>query len=625
MFSTFGVWVGFNYPLSLKREGISRFLFYLIKHLLINYPLNCEIWCYDINVKEIRDLFKELLADATYADRLNIFTEGSFLGTRRNRLTVFQEGMDLAKGIILGGTHINWKSPYKYYRFFFGATLQGKERDLLKGQGSELRYLPVDVVLSVLLILAGFISRGLSKMILNKMILPLLRTKTVRILDAAQLPFETGHMVEGRRVAEEGRDKSGAIIYGPYLKLSPGYHEVRIWYSWSEERTKTKGQPLWDIAFNLGRDVIANGKLPKGTGQVLRRGFWVEMRHCNAPMEFRIWYGGCGRLEIEKLEIKGKGESKDILAVLANGHSQSDCMLIPIVTLYNAKDIQMKRIISIHDLAVLEYYDYFYQEQAVDIYSRKELVANLQQFSEQGCFFCSNSDYVRRHHTLQYIPNTNTENTGFVYLPLNVPEIIHDKILAREEIYKKYGISERYLFYPTQLRPYKNVITLLKALKILVAQGIPIHLVLTGKLKHLPSVHRYAHENHLQSHIVQTGDVPEADLFALHKYAAATVVPTLFEGGFPWQGMEAMFMDTPAIMSRIPVVVERIRSIGLDPERCGLKLFDPEDAQELALIIIEGLRDRQRIVEEQSLLKMRLLSYNWDDVSRQYYDLLSKV
>ena len=63
---------------------------------------------------------------------------------------------------------------------------------------------------------------------------------------------------------------------------------------------------------------------------------------------------------------------------------------------------------------------------------------------------------------------------------------------------------------------------------------------------HAQIVHRWASSER----VVIAKDVTEEQLYALHAHAAATVVPTLFEGGFPWQGLEAMLMNTPAITAK---------------------------------------------------------------------------
>ncbi|HEY4715601.1 MAG TPA: glycosyltransferase [bacterium] len=314
----------------------------------------------------------------------------------------------------------------------------------------------------------------------------------------------------------------------------------------------------------------------------------------------------------------------DILANLANKYSRADCFLIPIVTLYNALEIKKRKIQSIHDLVQFEFQELFAQDKKIDNYWLKEYKEKLKQFAAQGSFFCSNSDCVRKMHTLKYIDNIKEGNTGFVYIPVNRPDNIENRVQNQKEVLQKYNVKGEYIFYPTQIRPYKNLITLLKALRILLNKNIDLFLVLTGNLHDSLISKNYIEENGLKKKIVLTGDVPEVDLYSLHKYALATVVPTLFEGGFPWQGLEAMLMDAPAIMSRIPVVLERLKFAGIDPGNCGLKMFSPEDEHELAEKILEVLKDRDRAVIDQLPVKEKLFAYTWDDVSHQYYKIFTE-
>jgi hypothetical protein len=54
----------------------------------------------------------------------------------------------------------------------------------------------------------------------------------------------------------------------------------------------------------------------------------------------------------------------------------------------------------------------------------------------------------------------------------------------------------------------------------------------------VPAVARFIVDKGLGARVILAKDVSEETLYALHAYAAATTVPTLFEGGFPWQALE---------------------------------------------------------------------------------------
>ncbi len=623
-----GIWLGFNNPTPLKREGIGRFSVYLTKHLLKNYPLRFEVWCYSLNLNEVRELFGELLKDARYNKRIEIKTERDFR-EKSKRKDIFIQAIKPINRILIYGHAVSWREPYRVYRTNYNLSL--KKRREKAGESVNVwtyfLYLPMDLIASTVLILGGIISRLIRNILLRDMIFTEIETEKYAEIKGADLASDTGKVTGDSRVCVEG-DKKACIVYGPYIKLPLGFYKIRVEYSSEGNDSEVIG--YWDIAFDHGKKVVRSGEIRSTGDGIIEERMWVDKEHELLPMEVRLRYNGTGRLEVKKLEIfhnRTKDEKEqDTLAKLANRYSQADCFLVPIVTLYNSLEIDKQKLITIHDLVHFEFYDYFLKENKGNDLWMAECQEKIDKFAAQGCFFCSNSDYVRKNHVLKYINNAEKKNAQFVYLPVNYPDSIKERVLMRNEILKKYNVKNNYIFYPSQIRPYKNLITLLKSFKILLNKNINIDLVLTGNPNDSPLLKRYINDNEdLKKYIILTGDVPEIDLYSLHKYALATVVPTLFEGGFPWQGLEAMLMDTPAIMSKIPVTIERLKFNGFDPENCGLKLFDPENAEELASRVLDVMKDREKAVLEQSGVKEKLFSYTWDDVSRQYYKLFTEL
>ncbi len=154
---------------------------------------------------------------------------------------------------------------------------------------------------------------------------------------------------------------------------------------------------------------------------------------------------------------------------------------------------------------------------------------------------------------------------------------------------------------------------MLKAIKIVLDRGHELSLVLTGNLADDAECLAFARGSGLEKRIILTGEISEVEMYGLYRYAALAAVPTLSEGGFPWQALEAMAMEIPVIVSRIPVVEERLRYHGLQPETCGLPLFEPHDENVLAQTIIWVLTHRAQAVSEQktvrdTLLRLRLAS-----------------
>lgn len=306
---------------------------------------------------------------------------------------------------------------------------------------------------------------------------------------------------------------------------------------------------------------------------------------------------------------------------LANRVSRADCFLLGICYLDNALALTRPILVPMHDLVVLENYRAFVGEnESFRPYARKIREA-VEQFNRRGAFFFCNSEHVRQKQLLRYIRHVDESRTRVVYLPVNVPVSIHERIPPEADVRSRFGIDRPYFFYPTQIRHHKNVLTLLKALKMLVDEGLSPKLVLTGSPEHVPEVESYLRDNHLAESIVLARDVPEEVLYGLHAYAAATTVPTLFEGGFPWQALEAMVMGTPAILSKIEAVTERLAAFGIRSD--GLHLFEPLDVDGLAHLMRTALSDREGMVHCQATAADALVRYQWKDVAHAYYETIS--
>jgi glycosyltransferase involved in cell wall biosynthesis len=627
---TLGIWMGFEHKLPIKREGIARFLFYLIKHLLKNYPLQCEIWCYHYNYAEISELFSELLEDSFYNQRLHIITNRDFEEQKVTRWKAFQSGITAVRNIARYGRGISWKQPYRQYKPSY--PLNFKKRKESEGKlfntKDYILYLPIDVSLSVLLIAGGIGARIWGKSILRMK--PIIITRKYLEYKAGDLPSRTGTYDRMERIAAGERDKEEYIIYGPYAKLPEGYYEFELYYS--VEGCERNSLPVWDIVFHAGGRVStgATGRLVAGKDKILRESFYVSKEYADAPIEFRVWYKGKGNLRVRKVIINSEAKAEktvegDVLAHLANTYSHADCFLIPIVTLENGLDLDFLKLVILHDLVTLEFYEYFINENI----KWKDWIQFgkkcAEEYGKQGAFFCGISRYVIKNQLLKFIKTVEEEKTDFAYHAPMIPADIEKCIIQKEIIFRKYGIKCPYIFYPTQIRPYKNLIVLLKALNLLKNRGVNIQLVLTGNFEHDKTSQRYLEDNYLSENIIFCGNLTEPELYGLYLYADVTVTTSLFEGGFPLQALESLLMDTPVILAKISVTVERLEYEGFNTDTCGLKLFNPEDANELANKIMEILQNRVRAVREQSAVKNKFAEYTWDNVSRKYYDLFTKI
>lgn len=313
-------------------------------------------------------------------------------------------------------------------------------------------------------------------------------------------------------------------------------------------------------------------------------------------------------------------EVKDNLSELARVYSKAECFIPAIVYLDNVLGTDKPIFVPAHDMAVHNFYEEFTFKDPLYKFRLKDIGYRINRLARSGAFMFCNCNTVRQEQILKYVKFLDERSTEVVYLPSVIPAETTQKLKKQKTIMSKFGIKGRYLFYATQIRPYKNVTTLIRAFSSLTKKYKDLSLVLTGNPKDVLEVDQCIKELGVGGRILLVSHVSESELYSLYKYAAAVPVPTRFEGGFPWQACEALYMDTPVVISNIPIVCERIKSMGFSLDNCGLELFDPLNAKELEDKLELILEDRDSAVNKQRTVKEELLSYNWDDAAKLYYD-----
>lgn len=147
-----------------------------------------------------------------------------------------------------------------------------------------------------------------------------------------------------------------------------------------------------------------------------------------------------------------------------------------------------------------------------------------------------------------------------------------------------------YVFYASQVRPHKNMVTLVKAYEHLLRRRyMNVKLILTGNIAASADLTNYIRRNRLEYDVLSVPDVTAQELAALYCCADLVINPTLYEGGFPFTFGEGMSVGTPSVMSDIP----QTRSI---TDKYGLSdtmLFNPYDWESMAKCIEFGLKNRE--------------------------------
>lgn len=186
-----------------------------------------------------------------------------------------------------------------------------------------------------------------------------------------------------------------------------------------------------------------------------------------------------------------------------------------------------------------------------------------------------------------------------------------------------FGNSEvKFLFYASQMRPNKNVLTLLRAYEHLLRKRLLGHkLILTGKPGVLPEVKKFVTEHNLQNEVLFLHGLKIQELAACYHLADLAVNPSLSEGGCPFTFTEALSVGTPVVMARIPVTEEVLA----DPSLQAATFFDPYDWRNMAERIEWALTHRDELLAIQQPTYQRLAQRTWQNVVQEHIVILDRI
>ncbi|MCY1341013.1 glycosyltransferase [compost metagenome] len=180
----------------------------------------------------------------------------------------------------------------------------------------------------------------------------------------------------------------------------------------------------------------------------------------------------------------------------------------------------------------------------------------------------------------------------------------------------------KFFFYASQIRPNKNVITLLRAYEHLLHNKLIGHkLILTGNASAHPEVNAFIQEHRLEKEVLCLHGLKTSELAACYALADLAVNPSLSEGGCPFTFTEALSVNTPVVMARIPVTEEVLT----DPELQEMTFFDPYDWKDLAGRIEWALVHREELLTVQQRTYEQLSKRNWANVVDEHLQVLEDI
>jgi glycosyltransferase involved in cell wall biosynthesis len=184
------------------------------------------------------------------------------------------------------------------------------------------------------------------------------------------------------------------------------------------------------------------------------------------------------------------------------------------------------------------------------------------------------------------------------------------------------NVKVSFIFYASQFRPNKNVISLLRAYESLLRKRlIKQKLILTGRPETSPEVKLFVKKHQLENDVLFLHGLSIQQLAACYKLADLVVNPSLSEGGCPFTFTEALSVSTPVVMARIPVSEE----ILTDPDLQKVTFFDPYSWEDIADKVEWALDHRQDVLSIQSVAYQSLARRTWTNVVDEHIDVLLEI
>jgi glycosyltransferase involved in cell wall biosynthesis len=203
------------------------------------------------------------------------------------------------------------------------------------------------------------------------------------------------------------------------------------------------------------------------------------------------------------------------------------------------------------------------------------------------------------------------------YPPIEGRALPDPQELAR--VRAKYGLPQRYFFYPAQFWSHKNHALILRAIKLIAEEtGEVVPVVFCGSYAfytlavNFKKVMALAQKLGIADRVRYLGTVPDEDMAALYTLSVGLVMPTFF-GPTNIPPLEAWHFGRPVITSDIRGMREQNGDASL--------LIDPRSPQALAGAMKRLWQDEALCADLAQRGRKRLASYSW----RSFLDNVTAV
>ena len=269
--------------------------------------------------------------------------------------------------------------------------------------------------------------------------------------------------------------------------------------------------------------------------------------------------------------------------------------------------INKKSLSTIHDL--MHRYEYKFSEYTKKIIEQRDI------HYQNICKFCDgilvDSSMGKNHVINSY----NAERKKIFTLPFIAPKYLMEK--NKINVFKKFKIKEKYLFYPAQFWEHKNHINLIKAFKDVLKQNKNFSLVFCGaKKNYYNEVYKFVKSNNLEKKIHFLGRVSNNIMSSLYSNATATVYPSLC-GPTNIPPLESVSLNVPLICSNAYSMKNQMGNSAI--------FFDPKNYKSISKkinLVLNNEKLRKKLIKNG---RKKISQYNIIHFSRLLESYINKL
>jgi len=267
-----------------------------------------------------------------------------------------------------------------------------------------------------------------------------------------------------------------------------------------------------------------------------------------------------------------------------------------------------KIIITVHDLIPLKFTKSYNKSKRLSEMLRRfqfRLILLIASKRAQNIITISNASM----QTLQKLDHTLAKKIQIIYM---APEEIFKEIAQeeKEQTKTRFGLKGQLVCYIGMIRPHKNLVILLQALRLLLIERKQYcYLVIGGSDdENLIFLKNIVKRFNISNHVIFTEVLSDLEVVALMNAADVFVFPSL-EEGFGLPPLEAMACGTPVVTSNVSSLPEVVGDSAL--------LVNPLHAQDIADAIQKLFLDQEL---KQELIRRgfeRVKLFSWEKAARE--------